>query len=154
MTSEQYQSLLRELARVGGLADASALLDGGCLKIGELDVLLEHEPGYDPELLQVRALLGGFPEEQEHIITKALLQANYASGYGGECVFSLLPESDDVVLTMKMRLDASLSAQELWQSLSDIARHGTRMWKTVISTAGLSQNVLPTETKFAQAHHI
>ena len=142
MTSEQYKSLLRELARVGGLADPTPLLDHGRVKIGEVNVLLEHEPNYDENLLQVRMLLGGFPPEN-HDITRALLEANYISGYGGECVFSLFPQSDDVVVTMKMRLDSSMSPQDLWQQLSDVAAHGSRMWEAIVSAASPVQRALP-----------
>jgi hypothetical protein len=142
MTSEQYQALLNELARVGGLADPTPLLAHGRVKVGELNVLLEHEPNYDENLLQVRMLLGGFPPEQQDI-TKALLEANYTSGYGGECVFSLFPQSDDVVVTMKLRLDSAMSAQELWQQLSDVATHGARMWEAIVSATPPVQNASP-----------
>jgi hypothetical protein len=141
MTSEQYRSLLEELARVSGLGDSSSLLEHGRLKIGDINAVLEHDPKYDEHLLQVRMLLGGFPEQQQAVVTKALLEANYISGYGGECVFSLFPESDDVVLTMKMRLNAGPTAQELWQELSDIARHGGQMWETIVASMRTTQDV-------------
>lgn len=133
MTSEQYQALLHELARVAGLSDTSSLLEHGRVTIGESSALLEHNPGYDADLLQVRLLLGRFPTEHADVVSKALLEANYISGYGGECVFSLLPGSDDVVITMRMKLHPSLSPQELWQELSDIARHGSKMWEEVVA---------------------
>jgi hypothetical protein len=134
MTSDQYQSLLQQLAHVAGLAEPAGLLEHGRVRIGELNALLEHDPRYDEDLLQVRILLGGFAEEHADIVTRALLEANYVSGYGGECVFSLYPQSDDVVITMKLRLRSSLTPQELWQELSDIARHGSRMWETITAT--------------------
>ncbi|HVZ45011.1 MAG TPA: CesT family type III secretion system chaperone [Ramlibacter sp.] len=131
MTSEQYRLLLQDLARVAGMADAKGLLENGRVRIGEFNALLVHEPTYDEDLLQVRILLGGFPAEQSDIVAKALLEANYVSGFGGECVFSLFPDSDDVVITMRMRLHSSLRAQELWQELSDIAKHGSQMWQGI-----------------------
>jgi hypothetical protein len=133
MTSEQYKLLLQDLARVSGLADSSALLSHGRVKIGDLNALLEHDAGYDEHLLQVRILLGPLPESEQGIATKALLEANYISGYGGECVFSLYPESSDVVITLRIRLEASMSPQELWQQLSDVSRHGSKMWDEVVS---------------------
>lgn len=145
MTSEQYQSLLRELAHVGGLADPTPLLTHGRVKVGDLNVLLEHDPNYDENLLQVRMLLGGFPPEQQDIL-KALLEANYMSGYGGECVFSLFPQSDDVVVTMKMRLDSAMSAQDLWKQLSDVAAHGSRMWEAIVTATPAAQGASPTSS--------
>lgn len=145
MTSEQYQSLLRELAHVGGLADPTPLLIHGRVKVGDLNVLLEHDPNYDENLLQVRMLLGGFPPEQQDIL-KALLEANYMSGYGGECVFSLFPQSDDVVVTMKMRLDSAMSAQDLWKQLSDVAAHGSRMWEAIVTATPAAQGASPTSS--------
>jgi hypothetical protein len=142
VTSEQYRSLLQELARVSGLADSSSLLEHGRVKIGELNAVLEHSPKYDEDLLQVRILLGALPPNDADMMTKALLEANYVSGYGGECVFSLMPETDDVVITMRLRLQSSLTAQELWQELSDIARHGGQMWEKVASVTQPSQGLL------------
>ncbi|HTH80065.1 MAG TPA: CesT family type III secretion system chaperone [Ramlibacter sp.] len=138
MTSEQYRLLLDELARVSGLADSSGLLEHGRVKIGEVDAVLEHQPAYDEHLLQVRMRLGTLPVDDRDL-TRAILEANYISGYGGECVFSLYPASDDVIITMRMRLEESLTAQELWQGISDIARHGTQMWQGIAAatqTAG------------------
>ena len=140
MTSEQYQQLLQELARVSGLADASALLTSGHLRVGDLNLQLHHEPRYDERLLQVRALLGKIPPQEHVTIAMALLEANYVGGYGGECVFSVLPDSQDVVLTIKIRLPAAVTAQDLWQSLSDIARYASRMWEQITSVAALAQH--------------
>jgi hypothetical protein len=142
MISEQYQLLLQELARVSGLADATGLVQHGRLKIGETDAVLAHEASYDANLLQVRLRLGRLPEQHEDF-TKALLEANYVSGYGGECVFSLYPGTDGVVITMRLRLHEQHTAQELWQELSDIARHGDQMWQSVVSVAGNPQLSLP-----------
>lgn len=132
MTSDQYKLLLQELARVAGLADSSGLIDHGRVKIGEVDAVLEHNPDYDENLLQVRTRMGTLPEQSDQL-TRAILEANYVSGYGGECVFSLFPQSDDVVVTMKLRLDSAMSAQELWQQLSDVASHGSQMWEAIVS---------------------
>jgi hypothetical protein len=135
MTSEQYQSLLQELARMGGLANPALLLNEGRVKVGDLNVRLEHDVRGDGNLLQVRMLLGGFAAPQRESMTKALLEANYLHGYGGDCVFSVFPESDDVIMTMKMQVNSSMTAQELWQHLSALAQRATRMWDEVVSNA-------------------
>ncbi len=134
MTSEQYKMLLQDLARVAGLANPSALMENGRLKVRELDCVLEHSPAYDEKLLQVRMRLGTMPLNTAEL-TRAILEANYVSGYGGECVFSLYPKSDDVVITMKVRLQESLTAQELWQGISDVAQHGSQMWEGIVNMA-------------------
>ncbi|MES2785970.1 MAG: CesT family type III secretion system chaperone [Pseudomonadota bacterium] len=134
MTSEQYKMLLQDLACVAGLADASALLENGRMKVGDLDCVLEHSPAYDEKLLQVRMRLGTMPRNTSEL-TRAILEANYVSGYGGECVFSLYPKSDDVVITMKVRLQDSLTAQELWQCITDVAQHGSQMWEGIVNIA-------------------
>ena len=134
MTSEQFNLLLQDLARVAGLSDASGLLEHGRVKIGELDAVLVHEPAFDAELLQVRIRLATLPAHSEEL-SRALLEANYISGYGGECVFSLFPASDDVVITLRLKLESAMSAQELWQGISDIARHATQMWDGIATTA-------------------
>ena len=146
MTSDQYKLLLQELARVAGLADSSGLIDHGRVKIGEVDAVLEHNPDYDENLLQVRTRMGTLPEQSDQL-TRAILEANYVSGYGGECVFSLYPASDDVVVTMRFRLVEALSPQELWQSISDIARHSSEMWEGIVSVAQTSQGVTPSDMR-------
>src|SRR3954454_8627267 len=128
MTSEQYQALLQNLAHVAGMADSSGLVEHGRLRIGEVDAVLEHEPKYDENLLQGRMRLGTLPPEGDDL-TRAILEANYVSGYGGEGVFSLYPASDDVIITMKVSMKQALTAQELWQAISDVARHGGQMWQ-------------------------
>ncbi|HVZ43388.1 MAG TPA: CesT family type III secretion system chaperone [Ramlibacter sp.] len=138
MTSEQYQTLLRELAQLGGLTNPAGLLSHGRVKIGEYDALLAHEPRYDENLLQVRILLGGIPVRGGSSVVRALLEANYKGGYGGDCIFSLYPESDDVIVTMRVRLEPMMSARELWQEISDAARHGGKLWDEVLSAAGPS----------------
>ncbi|MBC5766502.1 hypothetical protein [Ramlibacter albus] len=135
MNQEQYLALLRDLAHVACLSDASSLLTSGRIVIGELATLLVHDPRYDPGLLQVRYRLGAVPAELREVVLQALLEANYAAGYGGECVFSLMPESGDAVLTARLALAPSLSAQDLWQSLSDMARHGQEMWQQIRDVA-------------------
>jgi hypothetical protein len=135
VTAEQFQALLQELARAAGLPDASGLLDHGRLNIGPWSSLLVHDAGYDPELLQVRMNLGGFAGEQRDVVMQALLEANYGEGWGGECVFSLSPDTGEVALTMRLELSPSLSAQELWQALSDIAQQGGRMWEEIAASS-------------------
>jgi hypothetical protein len=134
MTTDQYLSLLRDLAGIAGMADPAPLLTQGRLSVGETRTVLEHDPDYDPDLLQVRLLLGALPGEDQDIVARALLETNYVSGYGGECVFSLMPETDDAVITMKMRLHPALSAPDLWQELSDVAMHGQQMWNSIVAT--------------------
>ena len=143
MTAEQYRQLLHELAHVAGLSDSSAMLTQGRVKIGDLNALLVHAPDYDPRLLQVRLSLGSVPEDTRSAIAQALLEANYVEGYGGECVFSLRPETGDAVLTMRLKLESGLSAQELWQSLSNVAYHGTQMWESIRSQAQPSHGGFP-----------
>lgn len=48
----------------------------------------------DPDLLQLRMQLGDFQQEQRESVTTAPLEANYISGYGGQCAFSLVPKSN------------------------------------------------------------
>lgn len=143
MTSEQFRALLQDLANAAGLADATSLLEYGAVNVGERAALLVHEPAYDPDLLQVRISLGEVPPAQEDAIATALLEANYVEGYGGECVFSLSPESLEAVVTMRLRLQSSLTAKDLWQSLSDIARHGSGIWDGIIANAVPSTGLQP-----------
>lgn len=146
MTSEQYKLLLQDLARVAGLSDSSGLIDHGRVKIGDVDAVLEHNPDYDENLLQVRTRMGTLPEQGD-ALTRAILEANYVSGYGGECVFSLYPASDDVVVTMRFRLVEALSPQELWQAISDISRHSSQMWEGIVAVAQTSQGMTPSDMR-------
>jgi hypothetical protein len=143
MTPEQFHTLLQELARIGGLHDSSSLLEHGRVNIGDCAALLIHEPAYDPDLLQLRIILGTLPEAGDSAVMEALLQANYVEGYGGECVFSLVPESGEAVVTLRLRLRESMSATELWQGLSDLARHGSGIWESIISDARPLGGLLP-----------
>lgn len=146
MTSEQYTLLLQDLARVAGLADSSGLIDHGRVKIGDVDAVLEHNPDYDENVLQVRMRMGTLPAQGDEL-TRAILEANYVSGYGGECVFSLYPASDDVVVTMRFRLVEALSPQELWQAISDISRHSSQMWEGIVAVAQTSQGTTPSDMR-------
>ncbi len=116
------------------------------MKIGEVDAVLEHNPDYDENLLQVRTRMGTLPEQGDEL-TRAVLEANYVSGYGGECVFSLYPGSDDVVVTMRFKLVESLAPQELWQGISDISRHCSQMWEGIVSVAQTSHGVTPSDMR-------
>lgn len=144
MNSEQYKLLLQDLARVAGLADSSGLVEHGRVKVGDLDAVLDHDPKYDESLLQVRMRLGTLPADGEDL-TRAILEANYVSGYGGECVFSLFPASDDVIITMRVRLDQAMTAQELWQGISDVARHASQMWQGIVTVAQVSHGSMPAD---------
>ncbi|MBC7436693.1 MAG: CesT family type III secretion system chaperone [Bdellovibrionales bacterium] len=144
MTSDQYQHLLHDLAHVAGMTDPSGLVEHGRVKVGELDTVLEHEPAYDADLLQVRMRLGTLPSEGQDL-SRAILEANYVSGYGGECVFSLYPASDDVIITMRVRLQESMTAQELWQGISDVARHGGQMWQGIVAVAQTAAGSTPSD---------
>ena len=144
MTSEQYLQLLQDLAHVAGLSDATGLIEHGRVKIGDTDAVLEHEPVYDANLLQVRMRLGTLPVEGKDL-SRAILEANYVSGYGGECVFSLYPASDDVIITMRVRLQEAMTAQELWQGVSDVARHGSQMWQGIVSVAQTAAGMTPSD---------
>lgn len=128
MTPDQYQALLEELARAAGLPEPSSLLEHGRLRIDGRSALLVHDAAHDPGLLQLRMVLGEVPRGREALLMSGLLRANYIGGYAGECVFSLFPTSDEVVVTMRMRLAPALTAQELWQSLSETASQATRAW--------------------------
>lgn len=153
MNPEQYQYLLHELAHVAGLPYPLALMNHGRLKIGDVSALLIYEPQYDPDLMQARLLLGSVPDELREAVMQALLEANYFEGYGGECVFSMSPQSGEIVLTMRLPLLPSLSAQELWQALSDIARHGSQMWETIMAECETLHASLPTDFHDAVAQH-
>jgi hypothetical protein len=133
MTSEQYRALLEELARVGGLADPAPLLSEGRVTVGESSAVLAHDPGYDPDLLQVRILLGEFPAEHAETIMRGALETNYLNGYGGECVFSLYPRLNHLVATVRVRLRHGMSGQELWQDLSDMVRMAVQVWEESIA---------------------
>jgi len=135
MTSDQFHSLLQELARASGLQEGSGLLEHGRVRIGDFDAVLEHEPRYDAKLLQVRVMLGAVGDGERDIIVRGLLEANYAHGYGGECIFSIYPGSEDVVVTLKVRLTESTDAKALWQQLSDVTRHGSELWEGIAAKA-------------------
>jgi hypothetical protein len=143
MTPEQYQYLLHELAHVAGLPYPMALMNHGRLKIGDVNAVLVYEPQYDPGLMQARLMLGCVPQELKAAVMEALLEANYFEGYGGECVFSLSPQSGEIVL----------SAHELWQALSDVARHGSQMWETIMAECETLHAGLPADFHDAMAQH-
>ncbi|WP_048438544.1 CesT family type III secretion system chaperone [Caenimonas sp. SL110] len=146
MNSEQYHALLQDLAKRANMADPSGLVDHGRVRIGDLDAVLEHAPGYDPKLLQVRLRLGALPQKGDELV-RAVLEANYTSGYGGECVFSLYPATDDVIITMRVRLDEAMTAQELWQAISDVARHATHIWEGIAAETHTAASALPHELR-------
>lgn len=143
MTSDQYKALIQDLAHVAGLSDASSLLEYGRVMIGEGRALLVHDPDHDPDLLQVRVTLGNFAESLEVAVLQALMETNYVKGYAGDCVFSLRPGAQEAVLTMRLRLRQVASAQDLWQSLSDIARHGRQMWEEIMAEVAPRQLAFP-----------
>jgi len=133
MNTDQFQTLLAEFAHIAQLADPSDLLKHHRLQLGGVETALEHQPAFDPDLLQLRVQLGTFDESQRDEVLTALLESNYLIGYGGQCVYSLLPTTNDVVLTMRLQLDESISAQELWQQMSDLVRHSSELWQQVMS---------------------
>jgi hypothetical protein len=135
MTAEQYRLLLQDLARLADPRDGDSLLEHGRAKVGALDTVMVHAPEYDPDLLQVRMRVGTLPEPSGHIL-RGILEANFISGFGGECVFSLFPNSRDVVMTLRHRLDEATTPQDLWQGLTDVARNAEQMWLMVLDNSG------------------
>jgi hypothetical protein len=136
LTSYQFDALLRDLAHVAGLPETSALLTSGAFDIAGRRAVLVHKPDYDPDLLQMRLVLGSFPPELKPDITQALLELNYVAGFAGEWVYSLLPGSAQAVLTSRIHLHDTSSAHDLWQVLSDCARHGLELWESLLSDVG------------------
>jgi hypothetical protein len=135
MNEEQFRNLRKELARVAGLDEPASLVDHCHVKVGGIDVILEHSPGISPEVLYLRVHLGSLTPEHRAEIAVAMLHSNFFDGWGGVHVFSLVPPLDDVVLTVSTPLGAATTAQELWQTLSDVASHGSTLWKQVNAVA-------------------
>ena len=133
MTSDQFSSLLRDLAQVAGLPETSALLSNGAVDIEGHRAVLVHKPDYDPDLLQMRLVLGSFPEQAKPAVAEALMEMNYVAGFAGEWVYSLLPGSPQAVLTSRINLDKTPTAQDLWQVLSDCAGHGLQLWESLLA---------------------
>jgi hypothetical protein len=129
MTSDQYQTLLQDLARVSGLHDAASLLNHGRATVDEMKVVLEHNPDYDENLLQLRLLLGEIPPDLQGI-GSALLATSYLSGR--DCFFSLYPKTDTVVMAMNLRLGVSLTAQELLQQLTATVEAASQAWSELL----------------------
>jgi hypothetical protein len=127
MNAEQYRNLLQELARLGGLSDAARLVDEGHVRVGDTNVLLERDPDHS-HIVQARVHLGNLGDDKA-AQARALLRANYSCSYAGDRVFSLYPMTDEAVVTMKLRLDPAMSAQELWERLSSVSRMGASPWK-------------------------
>jgi hypothetical protein len=132
MTADQYQAILQELARVARVPDPSALIEAGRIEVSGHRALLVHEPDYDPHLLQVRIVLGAFPLEHREAVALGLLEANYLAGYGGEWVYSLLPETKEAVLTIRLPLVLTPNAQELWRLLSECVQQAGQMWESLL----------------------
>jgi hypothetical protein len=135
VNSDQFGTLLKDLARVASLPEDSALLSSGALEIAGRRAVLVHKPEYDPDLLQVRLVLGSFPPDSKPAIATALLELNYVAGFAGEWVYSLLPDSAQAVLTSRIHLHEIPTAPELWQMLSDCAQHGLDLWESVLADA-------------------
>lgn len=146
MNAEQFQLLLQDLAKVAGLADPDLLVDQCRVRVGGMTVVLEHSPDENPDVLYVRAHLGRFEEEHRAVITTALLETNFINGWGGMRVFSLVPQTDQVVLTVSTPLLAATTAHDLWQVLSDVASQGGTMWSQITAAADTAQ-----EMSFASA---
>ena len=83
MNAEQFQLLLQDLATAADLSDPSLLLEHCRIRIGDIDLVLEHLPDFDPDVLHVRLHMGRFEEEHRTAVTTALLESNFISGYGG-----------------------------------------------------------------------
>jgi hypothetical protein len=129
MTSDQYALLLADLARVAGLSgfQAAALSAQGHITVGGLPAVLVHDESFEPDLLQARIVAGSVADAIKPVVMQAMLESNYLHGWGNECVFSLLPRSGEVVLTLRVALQPSLSAQDLWHALDDVAGRGRAM---------------------------
>lgn len=153
MTSDEFRDLMRQLATEAAMSDATSLVEHGRVMIGERSAWLEHEPTYDDKLVQVRILLGTLEQGQAGGAARALLEANYVNGYGGDCVFSLLPESEQAVVTLKVRLKPAMSAREFWQDLSDAAHHGGKLWDEAVARTAPSRGLMSFGLHPLQAHH-
>ncbi|MBC5764308.1 hypothetical protein [Ramlibacter albus] len=128
MTSEQFHSLLGELARVCGHADPEAFLVHRQLCIEGRQVVLEHNPRHGEDLLQVRMTVGDLPAGAAHL-AGAMLDANFMGR--GSCVLSLHPDADVVVATTLLRLSSTPTAQDLWQELQQMARACEAFWDSI-----------------------
>jgi hypothetical protein len=136
MTPAQFQVLLGQLAGVAGVADASSLLLHGQLRVEGKDAVLAHNSAHDDSLLQVRMVVGDLPPDQAHVAC-ALLDSNYQNG--GRCVFSLHSESDTVLATVQLRMQPSLTAQDLWQDLCAMALAADALWESITTSHASEQ---------------
>jgi hypothetical protein len=142
MNAEQFHLILKDLAKVAGLADPALLVDQCRVRVGGMNVVLEHSPDENPDVLFVRAHLGRLEEKHRALITTVLLETNFVNGWGGIRVFSLVPQTDQVVLTVSTPLLAATTPHDLWQVLSDVASQGGTMWRQITAAADTAKEAL------------
>lgn len=133
MNVDQYQILLTDLAHVAGLPDIRALTQFGELTIAGLDAVLEHDISLEADLLQVSLCLGTLPRERNDL-QRAVLEANYHGATHGNCVFSVMPESNDVIVTVSRKLSEVGTAQALWEDMSQVAANGAQAWTDLVAS--------------------
>ena len=137
MDRHRYRMLLEDLCDHAGLARREQFLSDGLLRIHGADVHLRHDEDFDAGHLQARIDFGPAPEQRRQDIWRGLLATNFEWGQGGYLVFSLIPDDEHVVLSIRHALTDDLNGSELAAWLGFAVREGQSHWSRIVQAPGM-----------------
>ncbi|MDB5841701.1 MAG: hypothetical protein JWQ23_3653 [Herminiimonas sp.] len=132
MDLHRYNQVLEEMCDHVKLGDRTQFLENGLLTIGGTDMFLLYDEAFDPEFLQLRIDFGPVPDCNREHLWRSLLNCNFVWGQGGYLVFSVIPENEHVVLTLKHTLNDEVSGAELANWLAFASGEAKAQWMHIL----------------------
>jgi len=120
MNVDPYRTLLTDLCRALGVADAAPLHREGRLVVAGTEITLAHERDVQGEHLWVCVDFGAVPEEHARHVYRAMLEANLRAG-GPEGGVLTLQASGRATLLVRHPLTAALGGELLARVLVEYA---------------------------------
>ena len=114
-----YRTLLADLCREIGIADAAPLIRDGRLVIDGTEIALSHGPGGDAGHVWICVDLGAIPQRHTLSAYRVMLEANLVAGSLDTGLLSLHAGNGRAVLVTRRPLTFPLSGKALAHDLVD-----------------------------------
>jgi len=123
----QFRQLLQEFAKATELASPEFFIATGLVKVDGMPMLVHYDQEKMPGKMLLRMDLGPVQGDKPRTWFN-LLAGNYALGELGFYVFSINPESGNIMLTLQLDLDDKMTAQQLFVFMRTAVQEGKRCW--------------------------
>jgi hypothetical protein len=145
MSRHLYAALIDEFCELTGIADSDAIAQGATVETNGIRFTLPYLEQANPDLLFIYADFANPPVDVEIDGYRALLKKNFSLYFNDGPVFVLSPDTGNVVLAQRERLDR-LRADILADKLISLAST-VHEWRQELFRAGDEQHHEPAKPR-------